>query len=238
MKTKVVTFTSAPNNYGHQQLTRSLEFWQVDYHVINEPWRGFGTKIIETAKYVETIKGEYTHFVFVDGHDTFFVLPPKDFGFKRTDKIEQAAIEMGWMDSGLVSTEKACWPDPRLAGQYPIEETNSNWVFLNSGCYVFNIQFYLDMVARNPIDYQDDDQLYLTKIYLSEKSFDLDRECQLFQSIAFLDNNEFSVIRLNGNGRGGRNVLHNKITNSLPMVVHNNGGNAKNPMEWIYNLIQ
>jgi len=234
MKTKVVTFTSAPNNYGHKQLIRSLEFWQVDYHVINEPWRGFGTKIIETAKYVETIKNEYTHFMFVDGHDTFFVRP-----------INQNA-DMD-MDFALISTEKGNWPLPPHPTLYPDSPTIDTpelgyfdkqipWKYLNSGCYIFPIPLYLRMLSENPIEYGEDDQGWLRNIFLTQRdkyNLQLDYECKIFQSIAFKENGEFFFYK-----EVEQQVeFLNFITKSKPMVIHNNGGNAKNPMEWIYNLI-
>lgn len=235
MKTKVVTFTNTPENAGHKQLIRSLNRWVVDYHVINAPWVWFGTKIVETAAYVRTIQDEYTHFMFVDGHDTFFQLPTSSLRLSEgDDKFEKAAKLGGWIKTGLVSTEKACWPDPKLAEQYPKVETNSRWIYLNSGSYIFSIPFFLKMVEENPLTHFDDDQLWLTKIYLNGQPFKLDTECTLFQSIAFLADDEFDVLRLSHWTR----VMYNRITdNSIPMVIHNNGGNAKNPMQWIYDLI-
>jgi len=213
MKTKVVTFTSAPNNYGHKQLIRSLDFWQVDYHVINEPWRGFGTKIIETAKYVEGIKNEYKDFIFVDGHDTFFLQKPERRHFPHC---------------ALVSCEKACWPDSSLEHNWSGVPTR--WKYPNSGSYYFPIELFMQVVAENPINPSDDDQLWLQRVILSHKyDIQLDHECDIFQSIAFLADDEYEI---------DISELRNKITGKWPIIIHNNGGNAKNPMEWIYNLIR
>lgn len=215
MKIKIVTVSDQPNNPGLKQLVRSLEHFGYDYHVIPAVWRWFGTKIIETAAYLRTLPEDYTHVLFTDAHDTFFIGGPAEFN----DKLYSQAH--AW-----VSAEKACWPDPNVAERYT-HTNRSEWKYVNSGQYLFPIPLFLQVVEENPIKYTDDDQRWLTSVYLSGK-YDilLDANCRLFQSIAFQSADDFTV---NAAGR-----VRNRKQLSTPIAIH---GNGKTNMEWIYNLL-
>lgn len=216
MRIKVVTFTDKPNHPGFLQLKRSMDHFAIDYHVITGHWKGFGTKIIETANYVRTIQDEYTHFIFVDAHDTFFL----------SGEFDELIPE----NFGLVNAEKGDWPRPPHPTPYP--EFKSEWRYLNSGVYSFPIPLYLKMVEQNPINYRDDDQGWLRNIYLTKRSAEMDirmdTNCDVFQSIAFRDFSDFEI---------RRGSLYNLKTKTTPVIIHNNGGNSNNPMHWIYNLL-
>lgn len=201
MKLKVITLTNQPQNEGFQWLKKSLDYFGYDWHCIETGWRGFGTKIIETAAYLETIKDEYTHFIFLDAHDTFALKYEENF-LRRLPK-----------HSGLISTEKACWPDASLASQYP--KCDSDWKYLNSGNYFMPIPMFLDIVQEFPIQYGDDDQLWLTKVFLSHRyPLHLDYNCEIFQSMAFEAEDDFEY---------STPYIYNNKTESEPIFFHFNG---------------
>lgn len=222
MKLKVITLTDNPKHPGFNWLKMSLDHFRYDWHCIEVPWRGFGTKIIETAKYVETIKDEYTHFIFLDAHDSFALRPFSEFLERFPNPIN------------TVSTEKACWPDPSLAEPFD-KMSDSPWRYLNSGHYLMSISDFIEICQNYPIDYRDDDQLWLTKVFLSgnlplsknnrflgEISFSkvcnhflhLDTKCVIFQSMAFEAPDDFIYHRYE---------IENTKTPSIPFFFHFNG---------------
>ena len=220
MKLKVVTLTDQPKHPGLAQLKRSLDHFGYDYHVITpDPYIWFGTKIIETTRYVRSIAEQYTHILFVDAHDVFFVAPEREIIEKTFSR------RFGW-----VNTEKACWPDPHRADQYPETANRSEWKYLNSGVYLLPIPLFLRIVDENPIDHRDDDQRWFTNVYISGQYPDLllDQNCRLFQSVAFRADDDFRVT--------ADNRVYNNKTRTAPIVIHGNGGKGT-AMDWVYELI-
>lgn len=200
MKLKVITLTNQPQNEGFQWLKKSLDYFGYDWHCIETTWQGFGTKIIETAKYLETIKDEYTHFIFLDAHDVFAL----EYHAIALDKLPPII--------GLISAEKACWPNPNLADKYP--KIQSDWKYVNSGSYFMPISMFLQIIQEFPIQYNDDDQLWLTNVYLSHKfALHLDYTCEIFQSMAFEGDDDFNY----------HSEIFNRKTNSYPIFFHFNG---------------
>jgi hypothetical protein len=195
MKIKVIT-VATQDNHGLQMLRKSLDLAGMDYAVLGlgETWRGFGTKIILTRDYLRTLTG-YTHFIFVDAYDTVFLKPITDY------------------EGGIIfSTEKNCWPDVDKVNEYP--ETEGPFRYLNSGCYIAPIDVYLQLIDQFPIDYADDDQRYFTNIYLKTCAIKLDTDCKLFQSYAFTDHNDLTILP---------DKVINKHSQSEPAVIHFNG---------------
>lgn len=216
MKLAAVTVTDNPNNHGFLLLQESAKRHGYDFHPVIAPFYGFGTKILETAKAAQSLKSQdYTHIIFMDAHDTYFLRSAKS--------IKTALFDPGFM---FVSAEKACWPDPHKATDYHYQSAPpSPWCYVNSGQYLAPIDTFLQIVEENPIIDTDDDQRWLTAVYLQHTyPIVLDINCKIFQSIAFPTENDFRV-----DDRG----LINTITRSRPFAAH---GNGKTDMQWIYNL--
>jgi hypothetical protein len=195
MRLKVIT-VATHDNHGLQMLRKSLDLGGMDYVILGlgEPWHGFGTKIILTRDYLRTLTG-YTHFIFVDAYDTVFLKPITDY------------------EGGIIfSTEKNCWPDVDKAKEYPV--TAGPFRYLNSGCYIAPIDEYLQLTDQFPVDYTDDDQRYFTNIYLKTGAIKLDNDCKLFQSYAFTDQNDLTILP---------DKVINKHSQSEPAVIHFNG---------------
>jgi hypothetical protein len=207
MKLKIITVATTESPWL-AALRKSMDRLGLDYEVLGlgQPWRGFGMKVILTREYLRTLEG-YTHFVFVDAYDVIFLKPLPEVP-----------------DIILFNAEKHCWPNPELAGSYPI--ITSPWRFLNSGVYSGPIWEYLDLVDKYPIEYADDDQAYFTNIFLKEPNVWINDNCTLFQSYAFETPGDFTL---------KTDKLINNITGSEPAVIHFNG---KCHDSKIYNMIK
>lgn len=216
MRTKIVTVATRPDP-GLDQLVLSLQKHGLDYQVLGqgELWRGFGTKVILLQQYLEAIKDEYTHAIFVDAYDVAFL--------GGIDEIERVYNETAG-DRILFSAELNCWPEAMLAGQYPVCE--SRWRYLNSGSYMGPINSLLAMFKQDPPEFSMDDQLYFTDIYLGDPqgAIILDTGCNLFQTTAFCYGNEFDY-------KDGR--LINNHMSTTPVIIH---GNGRTPMDKVYEL--
>lgn len=226
IKLKVVTMLqrSRRNEPGFQQLIRSLEHFEYDYEALDCQYTWFADKMIYPAAYLETIKDEYTHFMFLDGTDTFVLGNQKE--------IEERYLEFWNPKAIIMSCEKACWPKAELSEQYPPCETE--WKHLNSGSYIAPIDVWLKMWYENKTkDSYYDDQLWYHERFLSDKyPFILDNYCLIFQSIAHDQKDNTGRKWHSFRTREGR--VHNFKTNTHPVAIH---GNGKTPMEWVYELI-
>lgn len=217
MKIAVVTFSDMPKHPGLARLQNSAIRHGWDFYPIIGTWRGYGTKIIETAQFAAKLQDDgYTHIMFQDAHDTYFVRPAKDF--------QPAVPDPGFM---FLSAEKACWPDPNRAVDYHYNASPpSPWCYVNSGQYLAPIALFLRIVEENPISKSDDDQRWMTSVYLSRKyPIVLDVNCYRFQSIAFEAPGDF---RIDDKG------LINTITRGRAFAVH---GNGRTPMDWVTDKI-
>lgn len=193
---KIIVLTVASHdNLYLQALKKSAEKHGMPIHVIKAAWQGFGTKVIEVRNYLKTLT-EYTHFIFVDAYDTLFQRPITEVP-----------------DCILFSTEKQKWPDPDAP--YPYEWSEDDpWPFLNAGVYSASIDKWIEMIDANPSTYEMDDQRYFTQLFLSGESIKLDTSCSLFQSMAFEQPGDFSII----DGK-----VHNNVHKTTPAILHFNG---------------
>lgn len=205
MRLKVITVCSHPNDPGYIRLKASMDKFGYDYMTIVTPWRGFGTKIIETYNYVETIKNEYDAFIFIDAFDVIFIRPQAS--------IESVLNEIQVDYDCIFSTEKACWPDSDKASLFPV--IDSPWKYLNSGSYLYKIDRFIELVSNNMPEYAVDDQRYFTSLFLDGyMACILDSGCEIFQSIAFAEESDFSITR---------DSFKNIKTNTRPTILHANG---------------
>lgn len=190
---KVITVATSEHPYL-DELRKSCVRHGMDLTVLGlgKPWRGFGMKIIETYEYLKTLEG-YTHFIFVDAYDTLFLKPIKEVP-----------------NMIIFSCEKHKWPDPNI--EYPDEDDEYVWKYINSGAYSAPISEYLKLIEDNPVKYEDDDQRYFTKLYLDYK-IRRDVYCITFQSYAFEQPGDFTLSP----------TFKNNITGTEPAIIHFNG---------------
>lgn len=205
MRLKVLTVATS-ECHGLTMLKKSLDRAGMDYTVLGlgDTWRGFGTKIILTRDYLRTLQG-YTHFIFVDAYDTLFLKPVH-------------AVP----DHILFSAEKNCWPD---AGA-PYPPSDKVFRYLNSGAYSAPIKEWLELVDQHPVSYGDDDQRYFTKLYLETGGITLDTQCAIFQSYAFTDGNDLTILP---------DRIINNHSKTEPAIIHFNGKCAD---QKVYSMIE
>jgi hypothetical protein len=216
MKIKVLTFSNLTENSGLAQLKRSLARHGWDYDVITGTWYGFGTKIRSVADALPALFEQgYTHVLFTDAHDTYFLQGP--------DSLKRKIFAPNF---GYISAEKACWPDAHRAKDYGyVPAPPSPWCYVNSGQYFIPIALMRQIVEENPVQYEDDDQRWFTSVFLSRKyPLLLDVNCKIFQSIAFHADGDFTI---------REKQFINTITRTQPIAAH---GNGKTDMEWLYKL--
>ncbi|XP_050525944.1 procollagen-lysine,2-oxoglutarate 5-dioxygenase isoform X2 [Daktulosphaira vitifoliae] len=122
----------------------------------------------------------------------------------------------------VIGAEKSCWPDIKLAEQYPSIESVDGYKFINSGGLIGYASQLYKLLSEKTIKDLDDDQLHLTKLYLNSEIRDklkikLDSHALLFQNLyAVEDDVKLRVINMSY-------VLENIRFNSHPAIVHGNG---------------
>ena len=177
-----------------EQLMRSLNHFGWENEIIRADWRGFGTKVNETANYLKNNK-HVKEFFFLDAYDTFALGRPEEF----TLNVES-----------LISAEINCWPDAEKAHLYP--QTGYKFKYANSGSYYMKSELFLDLWHSKAIHNGDDDQRWMTDNVL-ERHLNIDYEREVFQTLCGVLPNDFEIIDV-------RIVTDN---NTRPLFVHGNG---------------
>lgn len=207
-KIKYLTFSTRQDE-GLDELIRSWKRHNLDFHVIEGEWKGFGTKIIETYNYVKYLDN-YTHFIFVDAYDVIFLGDPEPL--------------IKYQDHVIISCEKACWPDATLESKYT---DGGIWKYPNSGSYFAPIDLFIKIFDENPIEFKDDDQLWFHKVILrNDYKILRDTNCTIFQSIAFEEEGDFEY----------EGSFKNKKKDSYPVVIHGNGKTDMSKIKKLANL--
>ena len=203
MTNTIITVTNNIKHPGLKRLIDSAEKFGWEVNVIETPWRGFGTKLIETYNFLKQ-NPQIESFVFVDAHDVVVLSSPEEFDY----------VLGPFEDKFIVSCEKACWPEESLAKLYPY--SNSEWKYVNSGTYYTPSELFIDIFNSAPPDYHDDDQLWLTKLFLGQSGDDIqaDTRCLLFQCYSHIREGDFGY---------ENNRLHNLKNLTQPIFIHGNG---------------
>lgn len=118
----------------------------------------------------------------------------------------------------LFSAEKFCWPDKSLKNDYPYSHTA--YRFLNSGGFIGKVKDLKSVFEMGgELRDSDDDQLYYTKVFLSNLKSNqlrmaLDNNCTLFQCNVY--NSDLKLLE-------SQSLLLNKETDETPVFIHGNG---------------
>jgi len=112
----------------------------------------------------------------------------------------------------IISSELYCWPDKRLVSSYP--KISSKYKYLNSGFIMGYSDHIYDIIKKDIIMDNDDDQLFFTKKYITGEKIILDYDCQLAQTLCGESQNDVVL---------HKNRIYNKYTNSYPSFLHGNG---------------
>lgn len=213
MNCKLITTASDLNHSGFIQLKKSLEKFNWDWELISQNYSAYGSKMLNAYNYAKT--SDCTHLFIVDAYDVIVLDSMQNVLHKIEDK-----------KCILFNAEKGCWSRPELAEKYP--ETISDWKYLNGGCAFVNVEQFIKMFEAHPISDNDNDQDKLTDIFLSKEfNLKLDNNCEIFQSIAFESDDDFSI--------ADGNSLFNNKTKTFPSFIH---GNGKTDMNWVYELLK
>lgn len=200
MKVKVLTVSD--NIPATNNLCYTLEQNNWDYHVIKTPFRGFGTKLIETYNYLKD-NSDITHFIFCDAFDVV-VLGSYDEFIKKLELFSDYKI--------ICSSEKGCWPVDDYRRFYEPQHDHG-FNFLNSGLYFAEVQAFFDLMDIKDVEYGTDDQQFFTETYLfdEDSGIVLDTEQTLFNSHSFINETEY------GYENGRIQILGNE-----PIFIHSN----------------
>lgn len=196
-------------------LIYSLDKHGWDFEIIETPWKGFGTKIIETYNYLKA-HPEVDEFVFVDAFDVVALGGPEEFKEKVYNMPTRA------MDI-LFSAEKALWPpilNPFKKRYPPCENGNS---YINSGLYYASSSMFITLMDRFPPSCETDDQYWANMLYLMGFAVNIDYNQNVFNSYSFIQDGEYTY----NNGRV-------QVNGNEPIFIH---GNGKSDMSKIYELI-
>lgn len=149
--------------------------------------------------------------MFTDSYDVIFSTSMEEIikRFKETD----ANI--------LISAENLIWPDASLKNEYPPFDGPGGW-YLNSGMFIGYADKLFECL-KIPLKDSDDDQLYLTKIYLdpvlrAKLKIKLDHKSEIFQNL----NGALNQVKLQF-GEDGEAYVYNTAFHTRPVVIHGNG---------------
>jgi len=174
---KVIVSLDNPNHAGWLKFEESLKQHGWSYHPIVREWKGFGTKIIGLYEYL--CSTDIEEFIYLDAYDNYCIASPHEFKFKKKDYPM------------ILSSEKGCYPDTHKMGMFPV--VNHEWKFLNSGQIYGTKEHFINVYNTNPPRFEDDDQRWYTERYLAmRESIGLDY-CNIFQSVAFEVEGDFTL---------------------------------------------
>jgi hypothetical protein len=197
----VVTNIYSPNERT-QQTVDSFERYGYEVAVNSGQFIGNGQVLRDMLACYKRAITAHEYFFYTDGADTFCqrkTEPPKDYI--------------------LYSTEKACYPHVDIANQY--KPCRSKWKYLNGGGYGGPLQLIIEFMEHYGLDTLPNDangQHEQMMAYLQAERdgfpISLDTQCEIFQSMAFEEPDDFRVISYQ---------VTNKITNTIPAILHFNG---------------
>jgi hypothetical protein len=141
--------------------------FQVTVLGMNTKWLGFGRKLLQFARFLETIHPE-DMVVFADANDVRF-LP--------TCSVHTIMELYKDFNTPLVfNAEDSCWPDLDIHAQFPIPEKQPDaYRYLNAGLSMGPAWAYLDIlrhaISNDLIRYETDDQRFWQIYYLANQTF-------------------------------------------------------------------
>lgn len=215
MKLKVLTTSDRTDHPGWHRLKSSLEKHGYDYEHILHPF-SFGHQLPVIRDWCNNYRGDCTHILYTDCFDTLaFAGPDEVIG-----KFEKMYGEIKM----LISGEKACYPHPERAREYPqYPGEDSPWRYVNGGGWIVEINYFKELCVKENLNDDSHDQVWLMEAYLKNLDFiEVDSFCHIFQTIAFSNQTEW--------GKWDER-FYNRGTWSRPVFFH---GNGRTDMTWLY----
>lgn len=218
----VAVLCSTQENEGLRRSKASLSKNGIDVVVfgMGEAWQGNGMKQVAALSVARQSLGKYDLVLSMDAWDTLC--------FASHDEIVSKFWSFG--HPMVVSAERNCWPDAKMASRYPSIATNSQYRFVNGGGYIAQTEYLVTMLEEWGVskDFrQESDQRFLTQVFLKNpRCMRLDTECVIFQTLWELTSADFI--------QGGRRII-NKENFSMPCIAH---GNGHANMDWCWEMIK
>lgn len=206
---------------GFNRFTRSANIYGYNLEVfgLDQKWRGGNMEAGEGGGHKINLLKEglqkyqnanNTLLMFTDSYDVILNAPPSELIAKFLE-----------MQSNVIfSAEDFCWPDRSLASQYP--PVAHGYKYLCSGGYIGWAQSVYELVSMMEIGDTDDDQLYFTKILLSEgpaRGITLDHQATIFQNLHG-NNEDLELVSVHNHTEMR---VHNRKFETHPVVIHGNG---------------
>lgn len=191
------------------------------YCETGKAWNFYENKIVKFGVFINNLRNDYTHILFTDAADSFFLAD--------IDEI-RAKYKMLGSPKLLVSGEKGCHPFGERENEFP--ESSSPFRFLNLGGFIGEIPHVLDCLStcKGYSHLKTNDQGHWMMGYLEGKiKLDIDYNCQIFQTMTGVEPSEY---------RFGKERFKNIVTGSAPSIIHFNGGKDErviNLMNDVYN---
>jgi hypothetical protein len=137
--------------------TAASKDWELQVLGLGTKWAGWGTKLREIRAFVHRAELANTDIVlFTDGYDVVFVGDP-DTVLERYLAFNHPIV---------FSAEMRCWPDDAQVSQYPPENLQTEFPFLNGGGFIGTVAALRQIFSE--ADFADDlnDQSYSIEKYL------------------------------------------------------------------------
>lgn len=182
----------------------------------------YKAKVLDMITYLESISSEYIFYV--DSCDSIVARWSPEDSFKVLEFYDAPMV---------MSAEKNLHPFKWQEDRFP--PAPGPWKYLNSGGFFGERNFIIDGLRklteihyrRGAPDNDGSDQGYWNQLWLDTKSFAMDVECRLFQTLFMEEEGDFSLV--DGKFR------NNFFPGSSPAILHFNG-NATGIDRWLKDL--
>lgn len=228
---KVVTVINDQRNFHFNllKLSCALNSLQLIVLVTKDNFRSRRVKDDMLISYLEDID-EDEIVLFTDGFDAIFVSGESEI----LEKFNKMNMEL------IFSAESACWPDKSLAENFPLCDTD--YQYLNSGGFIGKAGIIKKLLKDNDFDIENyvnsNQYIWIKRFFKYPEKIGLDTKCEIFQtfspeigSSALHTENKGSFLnyytlmkqwfRNNFLIEDGR--IFSKITNTFPCHAHFNG---------------
>ena len=175
-----------------------------------QKWENFKTKLDILLEELPKYKNKYDLVLFTDARDVMYW---------RGKKYIKKALKEFEDFKMVINAETNCYPNKDLKeAQDKIE--SGKYRYLNSGMFVGEIDFVIDVLKKCKEDGLDDDQESFQNIYLEMPEYiKLDSNCELFQVMwdeEFGRSANFDIIF-------NKKFIYNIETDTYPCIFHSPG---------------
>jgi len=203
MKLKIITTSDKVDHAGWHILESSLKKHHYDYEHILKPF-SFGHQLPIIRDWCNSYSGDCTHVLYTDCFDTV--------AFSDAEEVIQKFPDFKKM---FISAEKACYPHPHRAVEYPHHLSSNPWKYVNGGGWITEIEYFKELCRKENLSADSHDQVWLMDAYLkNQDDIAIDTDCLIFQTIAFSYPTEWEPVD---------SRFRNIGTKTLPIFFHGNG---------------